>query len=84
MVIAFSILLRVVSAQQFNCPKDNGFFPHDVSCDKYWKCEDGKADLKVCGNGLAFDDTDVKSQRENCDYIYNVDCGDRDAIGTHL
>lgn len=69
------------SGQGFNCPKDNGYFAHDRACDKYWKCEEGKAELKVCGNGLAFDDSDPKFQRENCDYIYNVDCGDRDEIG---
>ena len=45
---------------------------------------DDKAELKVCGNGLAFDDTDVKNQRENCDYIYNVDCGDRTEIGKSI
>lgn len=73
--------VRAVSAA-FDCPKENGFFAHDRSCDKYWKCEDGRAELKVCGNGLAFDDTDAKFQRENCDYIYNVDCGDRDVVGT--
>ena len=69
-------------AAEFDCPKENGFFPHPTSCDKYWKCEDGKATLTLCGNGLAFDDTDAKFQRENCDYIYNIDCGDRANIGT--
>ena len=28
------------------------------SCDKYWHCQDGFADLKTCGNGLGFLDTD--------------------------
>ena len=76
------ILWFAAMAAEFDCPKENGFFPHPTSCDKYWKCEDGKATLTLCGNGLAFDDTDPKFQRENCDYIYNIDCGDRANIGT--
>ena len=28
------------------------------SCDKYWHCQDGFAELKTCGNGLGFLDTD--------------------------
>ncbi|KAB1731726.1 hypothetical protein FNE60_29765 [Klebsiella pneumoniae] len=65
---------------QFNCPQDDGYFAHETSCDKYWKCEGGKAELKVCGNGLAFDDTDSKHQRENCDYLHVIDCGDREEL----
>lgn len=68
-------------AQPFVCPKETGFFAHELSCDKYYKCTEGVAELKVCGNGLAFDDTDLKNVRENCDYIYNVDCGERLEIG---
>jgi len=79
-IIVAAFLIAAASAQQFTCPKENGFFAHDRSCDKYWKCEGAKAELKVCGNGLAFDDTDAKFTRENCDYVYNVDCGDRDTI----
>ncbi|EFX62118.1 hypothetical protein DAPPUDRAFT_230004, partial [Daphnia pulex] len=66
-----------IRSDTFVCPKENGFFAHDISCDKYWKCVEGVATLELCGNGLAFDDTDLKNQRENCDYIYNVECGDR-------
>ena len=28
------------------------------SCDKYWACDEGVAELRTCGNGLAFIDTD--------------------------
>ena len=43
----------------FTCPDEyKGFFPHLVSCDKYWACDDGVAELRTCGNGLAFLDTD--------------------------
>lgn len=70
-----------IRSDTFVCPKENGFFAHDISCDKYWKCVEGVATLELCGNGLAFDDTDLKNQRENCDYIYNVECGDRLEVG---
>jgi hypothetical protein len=35
------------------------------------------AELKTCGNGLAFDASDSKFLTENCDYLHNVDCGER-------
>jgi len=54
-----------------------GFYPHHKSCDKYWACENGTATLKLCGNGLAFDDSDRYNLRENCAYPFSVDCGDR-------
>lgn len=67
--------------EDFKCPDDYGFYPHPVSCDKYWKCDNGLAELKTCGNGLAFEDTDPKYLKENCDYLHNVDCGDRTQLG---
>jgi len=59
----------------YNCPERFGFFPHHKSCDKYYSCENGTATLKICGNGLVFDDAD--STRENCGYPFSVDCGER-------
>ncbi|KAI1289183.1 hypothetical protein HDE_08066 [Halotydeus destructor] len=59
----------------FSCPDSFGFYPHHKSCDKYWACDNGTATLKICGNGLAFDDAD--SLRENCAYPFSVDCGSR-------
>jgi len=44
---------------------------------KYWKCDNNVAELKTCGNGLAFDSSDSKFLTENCDYLHNVDCGER-------
>ncbi|KAK4337269.1 hypothetical protein RND71_043267 [Anisodus tanguticus] len=63
----------------YNCPDRFGFFPHHKSCDKYYSCENGTAILKVCGNGLVFDDSD--STRENCAYPFSVDCGERTDLG---
>ena len=43
----------------FACPDEFlGFYPHLISCDKYWACQDGVQELRTCGNGLAFIDTD--------------------------
>lgn len=67
------------SAGQFQCPDTFGFFSHHKSCDKYWACENGTATLKLCGNGLVFDDSD--SHRENCAYPFSVDCGSRTDLG---
>ena len=57
----------------FTCPDEyKGFFPHLISCDKYWACDDGVAELRTCGNGLAFLDTDevrlisLKSEQHHC------------------
>ena len=30
--------------------------PFHFSCDKYWACLEGVAELRTCGNGLAFID----------------------------
>lgn len=67
--------------EEFKCPDEYGFYPHTTSCDKYWKCDNNVAELKTCGNGLAFDDTDPKFLKENCDYLHNVDCGARSQLG---
>lgn len=67
--------------ENFKCPDEFGFYPHHISCDKYWKCDNNVAELKTCGNGLAFDASDPKYLTENCDYIHNVDCGDRTQLG---
>lgn len=78
--MAIALFVATAAAQEFVCPIESGFFPHETSCDKYWHCEDDVAELKVCGNGLAFDDTDPRFLRENCDYLYNVECGERTEI----
>merc|ERR1711976_34014 len=72
-------ILSVANSQlvdNFSCPDEfEGYYPHLYSCDKYWKCIDGRASLETCGNGLAFDDTDPTFTTENCNEIYNVECG---------
>lgn len=72
--------LAATSGQSYHCPDSFGFFRHHKSCDKYWACENGTSTLKLCGNGLMFDDSDPK--RENCAYPFSVDCGsDRTDLG---
>ena len=78
-----AMLLVLVNGQidDFTCPDEfEGYYPHLFSCDKYWKCIEGRAELKTCGNGLAFDDLDPTFTTENCDYMYNVECGNRTDI----
>ena len=72
-----------LAQENFKCPDDYGFYPHHISCDKYWKCDNGAAELKTCGNGLAFEATDAKYLSENCDYHHNVECGDRTQFGKY-
>lgn len=74
---SFSFIVSETYGQEFKCPDDFGFYPHHLSCDKYWKCDNNLAELKTCGNGLAFDATDSKFLTENCDYLHNVECGER-------
>lgn len=82
--ISFSFFIITALAQEnFKCPDDYGFYPHHISCDKYWKCDNGAAELKTCGNGLAFEATDPKYLSENCDYHHNVECGDRTQFGKY-
>lgn len=63
----------------YDCPDDFGFFGHPKSCDKYYACSNGTATLKLCGNGLVFDESDPL--RENCAYPFSVKCGDRTDLG---
>ena len=74
-------MARNSGGASFTCPHDYGFYPHDTACDRYWSCEAGVSTLKVCGNGLSFDNTDPEFLTENCDYMQNVDCAGRPERG---
>ena len=80
-VCCAALLVSLCQAQdddKFKCPDEfEGFYPHLYSCDKYWHCKSGSANLKLCGNGLVFDDIDPTYTSENCDYMHNVECGNR-------
>lgn len=60
---------------QFRCPEPKGFFPDPEQCDLYYACADGKAEEKLCKDGLVFRDDNPK--KELCDIPANVPCGDR-------
>merc|ERR1712156_14104 len=65
----------------FSCPDEFvGYYPHLISCDKYWHCQDGIAELKTCGNGLGFLDTDESFTLEQCAELHLVECGERTEI----
>jgi len=65
----------------FSCPDEfAGFYPHLISCDKYWSCQDGIAELRTCGNGLAFMDDDDTFTLEQCVELHLVQCGERTEI----
>jgi hypothetical protein len=77
-VLAMCGLAKAQLVDDFTCPDEfEGYYPHLFSCDKYWKCIEGRVTLEICGNGLAFDDLDRTFTTENCDYIHNVECGNR-------
>ncbi|XP_018571556.1 protein obstructor-E isoform X2 [Anoplophora glabripennis] len=80
LLVLSALTISAYGQDNFKCPDDFGFYPHHISCDKYWKCDNNAAELKTCGNGLAFDASDPKFLTENCDYIHNVDCGDRSQL----
>jgi len=82
-----TVVLGVVAAtsaqlvDDFSCPDEfAGYYPHLISCDKYWHCQDGFADLKTCGNGLGFLDTDDTFTLEQCAELHLVECGARTEI----
>ena len=77
-ICALFLGVRAQLEDNFSCPDEfEGFYPHLFSCDLYWKCQEGQASLEKCGNGLAFVDKDPTFTSEECDYLYNVDCGNR-------
>jgi len=86
MKIKFSCLLLAASVagqrvDDFQCPDEFvGYYPHLISCDKYWHCRDGIAELKTCGNGLGFLDTDDTFTLEQCAELHLVECGDRTEV----
>lgn len=68
----------LAQVDDFSCPDEfEGFYPHLYSCDKYWHCQDGQAEERLCGNGLGFLDTDPTFTLEQCAELHLVECGER-------
>merc|ERR1711955_25320 len=74
LVLAAAIALAA-GQSNFRCPDRDGTYPDSIQCDKYYDCQDGLAEEKLCQDGLVFDPYSRK--REPCDHYFNVDCGDR-------
>ena len=64
----------------FDCAnaEPNGFFADPEQCDLYYECVDGVSTVKLCPDGLMFDDTNKIDAK--CDYPFNVDCGKREYV----
>lgn len=70
-----------LGAEKFECPNDNGTFPHSGQCDKFYNCKNGVATEEFCPEGLFFGDgisvgTNL-TRFGKCDAPFNVDCGNR-------
>jgi hypothetical protein len=77
-LVLLAALLPAGLSAEFSCPDEfEGYYPHATSCDKFYACKEGKAELETCDNGLAFADVDPTYTAKNCDYIHNIDCGNR-------
>ncbi|XP_047736551.1 protein obstructor-E isoform X2 [Hyalella azteca] len=72
-----SLIRKHHQPEEFQCPQADGFFPHPEQCDAYWKCLNWIPQLRLCGNGLAFDTSHNNVNREHCNYVFAVDCGER-------
>lgn len=63
-------------ASQYTCPNDKyGQYRDNVQCDKYYECVDGISTVKICPDGLVFDES--IRLKNKCDQPFNVDCEDR-------
>lgn len=61
---------------QYTCPSDKyGQFRDNVQCDKYYECVDGVSTVRICPDGLVFDES--IRLKNKCDQPFNVDCEDR-------
>lgn len=56
--IFISISIFFSSAEEpkpsLNCPRQNGYFAHKGTCDKFYYCVDGMFNMIVCPAGLVF------------------------------
>ncbi|XP_067141190.1 protein obstructor-E-like [Centruroides vittatus] len=62
-------------ALAIQCPPENGFFPHETQCDKYYECDGGYAKERLCPDGLVFNEKGKTSV--HCESPYAVDCSTR-------
>ena len=53
----------------FCSDKPNGKYPHDLHCNRYYVCQNGKDIIFTCQNNLRFNAT-----KQECDWAVNVNC----------
>jgi hypothetical protein len=59
----------------FTCPEDNGYFPDERNCIKYYHCLEGVADRETCPDDVGQLYWDPNE--DYCDFPENVNCGSR-------
>lgn len=71
---ALAVLLFIgAAAAQFQCPAEDGFYPDNKQCDKYYDCYRGTMTEKLCPDGLVFDVAQAPKV-EQCNYPFLVEC----------
>ncbi|XP_076308726.1 scavenger receptor cysteine-rich domain-containing protein DMBT1-like isoform X2 [Tachypleus tridentatus] len=69
----------------FNCPFENGLFPHERLCKKYYECKNNIAVLKECPPGKLFKEEVVENERfADCEDEDKVNCKGREKVGPLL
>lgn len=53
----------------FCADKVNGKYPHDIHCNRYYVCQNGKDIVFTCQNNLRYNAT-----KQECDWAVNVQC----------
>jgi len=66
----FSTKEIVGPAPWYECPEENGAYPHEEDCDKYYDCYNKEAHLGQCTNNMLFD-----IKYSGCNWAVDVDCG---------
>ncbi|XP_022244473.1 uncharacterized protein LOC111086329 isoform X2 [Limulus polyphemus] len=73
------------SSLVFNCPFENGLFPHERLCKKYYDCKNNIAVLKECPSGKLFKEEVVENERfADCEDEDKVNCKGREEISSFL
>lgn len=72
-LFAAKIVKRADNKEEFICP-DDGKWPHETSCGKYYNCKDGIVMMTGwCGPKMSFD-----ADNQRCEMAYGINCKDGD------
>lgn len=53
----------------FCSDKQNGKYPHEVHCNRYYVCQNGKDIIFTCQNNLRYNEA-----KQECDWAVNIEC----------